>query len=591
VQRGHGRALFAVAALVALVAVAFVQGVLPGMVYGETINYFSEGSVRCTHELGLHAFTSRCHALGEPVGFPLFTGGPLVAVGAMLMYLPGVGSLGALTGAQIIFDAVAMLGTYGLMRRLGTGRWVALGTATAWGLSPTVVGLGGFGGTFVGYVLLPTYAYMDVLVMDAIAHRSGRRLPWLLVAYALLRTGALFMDGYSFVASGLVSVCLWGLWLFAGEQTGRIRALGVAALGAANLVALGVYSAYVPVDFPTDPIAIFRAMGLDVVTLALPSQYIWWASKFGVAVDHGTRLWGDTTNSLWNYVGFLGLGLAASYLVRHWRGRVSSALAIAGVVALVLSLGPAFKTDDRRPPGATMVYAMPKDQAPELPWARLFVGVPGMESMRATYRWYGVTRMALIVLAGLAIAELARGPGRRRQFIALVLAGAAIVEVMPTVPLFYRVYRDSYADRTQVQTQVADALDRATLQGERAFFLSYDGSHNDFLVNYLASATGLRAYNAGGDKNAGYAASAWPTEVRALAGAQVPPAAVEGALRSGRVDVVVAPFFHPAANAAAWPPSPVQEADARAAYAPLLAAPRVEVKRERWFATIRLPAR
>jgi hypothetical protein len=578
-----------VAALVALVAVAFVQGVLPGMIFAESINYFSEGSVRCMHELGLGALTSRCHAFGEPVGFPLFSGGPLVAVGALLMYLPGVGSLGALTGAQVIFDAAAMLGAYGLMRRLGTGGCVALGTAAAWGLSPTVVGLGGFGGTFVGYLLLPAYAYMDVLVMDAVGRGSHRRLPWLLAAYVLVRMGALFMDGYSFVASGLVSVCLWGVWLLARERSVKTRGQGIATVCVANLAALAAYAAYVPFDFPTAPIREFRAMGLDVVTLAIPSQYIWWASKFGLAVDHGSRLWGDTTNSLWNYVGFVGLGLAAWYLVRHQRNGLVTALAVAGLAALVLSFGPAFKADARRPPDTT-VYAMPEGQAPELPWAKLFVEVPGFESMRASYRWFGVTRLALIVLAGLAIGELARGPGRRRQLIALLLAGAAVIEVLPTVPFFYRVYRDRYADRTQVETQVAAPFDRATRNGERVFFLSYDGTHNDFLANYLASATGVRAYNTGGDKNALYAIPAWPEEVRAISVGQVPPSAVERALRSGKVDVVVAPFFRLEANSGEWPPSPEQERDARAAYAPLLVAPRVQVRRYRWFATVRLAA-
>ena len=582
----HGRALLGAAALAALAAIAVTQGLLPGMVYGGSINYFGEGSVRCMHDLGLDALTSWCHAMGEPAGFPLLTGGPLIMLAALLMYLPGVDSLGAFIAAQLVFDVIAMAGAFKLMRKLGAGPWIALGTATAWCLSPTVVGLEGFGGTWVGYVLLPAYAWMDLVVMEALAEGRGRRLALLIAAYFAVRTGALFMDGYSFVASGLVSGCLWFVWLLRRDIAARWRLAGVGVLAGASVAALASYSSYRPVDFTTDPIETFRSMGLDLMTLVTPSNNIWFASKFGLAADH-TDLWGDTTNAMYNYAGYVGVGLAAWYLFSHRRARIPLALAAAGVIALVLSFGPALKPDVDRTQAPT-VYAMPAGQAPELPWAQAFVKLPGLQSMRASYRWYGVSRMVLIVLAGLGLAQLARAPGRRRQLGVLLLAGVAALEVLPTVPLFVRGYRDHYRDRAQVQREVSAPLDRVTRPGERVFFLNYDGTHNDFLVNYLASASRLRAYNAGGDKNVVFAIGRWPAEVRAMAAPGVGPPAVERALRSGKVDVVIAPFFHLQLNSAAWPPSPQTRSAAEAAFARLLTARGLEVERARWFATIRL---
>ena len=482
------------------------------------------------------------------------------------MYLPGVDSLGAVIAAQLAFVALGMAGAYGLMRRMGAGPWVALGTATVWGISPTLIGLQGFGGTFAGYALLPAYAWLDLVVMDAVGAR--RRLVPLLAAYVFVRTGALFMDGYSFVASGLVGVALWVAWLV---PRGRPRLLGLAVLVGANLVAVVLYRLYVPLDYEVQPPELVRAMSLDLVTVLLPSNYIWFASKLGLEADHA-RLWGDTTNAMFNYAGFVGLALAAWYLVRHRRSPVPVALALAGVVALVLALGPVIKFDVV-PPGGAGGYNMPASAAPALPWGSAIDDVPGIESIRATYRWFAVTRMALILLAGLAIAELARGPGRRRQVLAVVLAGVAVVEVLPTLPLFERVYRVHYEDRVAVRAEVVSDLDRATRDGERVFFLSYDGRHNDFLANYLAAATGLRAYNAGGDKNSVYAAKAWPPEVQALAAPSPPPEAVEQALRSGKVDVVVLPSFHLQENSSAWPPSPQQQAAAKQAFEPIASAP------------------
>ena len=369
----RGRALFGAAAVAGLAAIAVAQGQLPGAIVGGSIGYFGEASVRCMHDLGLDALTSRCHAMGEPVGFPLLTGGPLIMLAALIMYLPGVDSLGAFIAAQLVFDVVAVAGAYGLMRRLGAGPWISLGTAIAWASSPTVVGLEGFGGTWVGYVLLPAYALMDLFVMDAVTQRRGRRLGSVLVAYAGVRTGALFMDGYSFVASALVSGCLWLAWLLVPGTPARRRLAGVGSLAAANLVAVAVYSLYRPFAFTTEPIENFRAMGLDLMTLVTPSNYIWFASKLGIAADH-RDLWGDASSAMYNYVGYVGLGLAAWYLFRNRRARVPVALAAAGAIALVLSLGPGLKLDVERT--SPNMYAMPPGQAPELPWAQAFVKLP-----------------------------------------------------------------------------------------------------------------------------------------------------------------------------------------------------------------------
>jgi hypothetical protein len=580
------RARAGAAAVVAFGLVALAHGLLPGMINAATINYFTEASIRCTHDLGWSLATSSCHAFGEPVGFPLFTGGPLIVVGALLMHLPGVDSLGATVAAGLVFDALALAGGYALMRRLGVDRWIALGTATAYAASLTVVGMEGFGGTFVGYALLPAYAWTDLKVMDELDRVRLRRPAVLVIAYAVVRTSALFMDGYSFVASALVGACLWGAWLLGRSRPARRRATGAAAAAAANLVALVAYTLYVPIDYPTSPIEIFRAMGLDLVTLVVPSDYVWFASKLGIAADHAD-LWGDTSNAMYNYAGFACVGLAIYCVVRNRRSPPVLALAVAGAIALVMSLGPAVKVDAVRAPGVA-VYAMPEGQAPELPWDRLLVTLPGLESMRATYRWFGVTRFALIVLAGLGVAQLARGPSRRRRLAAGLLAAVAVVELLPTMPIFVRAYNANYAQRVAFERDVAEPLDRATRDGERVFFLNYDGAHNDFLANYLASATGLRTYNVGGDKNLIYAMSNWPPDVAALAAPGVTPDAVEHALRAGTVDTVIAPFFHLQTNSVVWPPAPDTVTAAQGAFAPVLERSDLEVRRTAWFATIRL---
>ena len=74
-------------------------------------------------------------------------------------------------------------------------------------------------------------------------------------------------------------------------------------------------------------------------------------------------------------------------------------------------------------------------------------------------------------------------------------------------------------------------------------------------------------------------------------GPGVAPPAVSRALGSGKVDVVIAPFFNMRINSAQWPPAPEVQAAAQAAFAPLLATRGLQIERTRWFATIRLRAR
>ena len=506
------------------------------------------------------------------------------------MYLPGVGASGAYLLAGGAFLALALAGGYGLLRRLGAGASIALVASAAFLLTPTVLGLRAFGGTFFGFALLPAYAWVDLVAFDAIGRSRGRALVLAVVGYGLVKTGALFMDGYSFVAANLVSVALLVSWLVTAQAPARRRIGVVAAFAVTNLAALGLYMLYVPGTYEPNPIEIFRAMGLDVVTLIAPTEWNWSAAKLNYTSDH-RDLWGDGTNSAYNYVGFACLALALAYLARGPRRPAALALAAAGLIAFVLAIGPSVKFDDAKPvtsgPISSVSYLMPADNAVvDLPWASAFTKLPGLKAMRATYRWYAVTRLALIVLAALALTALLRRGGRWR-WAALALAALGIVELMPNVPLSTSTARAHHRQISAMQSSAGAEVRSATRSGERAFFLNYDGTHNDFIANYLASSADLRAYNAGGDKNALLAAEHWPPEISPLSAADVDPDAVDRAFAAGRLDVVIAPFFHLRWSSYAWPPTTADRTASAKAFARVLADPRFEIDRHRWIATIR----
>lgn len=568
-----------------------VHGALPGLVNDPSIGYLVEGSITCMRNLGFEAITGRCPTLGEPFGYRFLTAGPFIALGTLLTYLPGVGSGGAHILAWAVCLAAALAGGFHLVRRLGAGPLVALGTSFAYLVTPTVIGMRGFLGTSVGFVLLPVYVLADLIAIEAAGKRSGRRLGAVFAAYCLVKTVAAFMDGYSFVASSLISLALWGDWALRSRSLPRRRRLaGLGMLAGATAIAYGAYALYTPPG-PADaqPIQVFRSLGLDLATLVAPTRYIWPAAGFGYDTSIN-RLWGDGTNAAYNYAGFGCLLLAAACLFLRRRDRRLLALAAAGLLALVLSFGPALKVGvERGPTGpvpAYESYLMPEGLAPEMPWSGLFTTVPGVNSMRASYRWFGITRLVLVVLAGLAVAALV-APGGRRRLLGLSLAALALVEVAPNLPLLLQQHRTGRVAMETVSREVGQVLSASTAPGERVFFLNYDSEHNDWLAHYLAPHAGLRAYNAGGDKNAQLAAAGWPEEIAALAGPEVGADAVLTSFTSGHVDAVVAPYFHLRRSTYAWPPSGEEQDAARRAFAELLDGPGLEVSEQRWMAIIR----
>lgn len=548
--------------------------------------------MRCLSESPVDFLSLSCESLGLPYGYPVVFGGPFAMLGALFMWAFGMGSDGAYTLSSASFLGIALFSGYALIRRLGAGRAVAMGAAVTYLVSPTILGLQGFGGTFFGFALLPAYALADVLMIEALAKRRWATVAVAFVPFAGVKVFALFMDGYSFVAAGLISLALWAEWTLRKQRISKVRRFaGPGLLLGANLCAVAVYTAYESSDYGKPALPIFRALGLDLITLVSPSEFLWLAKEAGWAVNR-SGLWGDGSNIHYNYIGFVCLALAMIALLSKATSRRTVALAIAGVVALVLSFGPALKLNEAGPPAdgfppSHASYVMQEGEALELPWSGLFTSVPGLDSMRATYRWFGVTRFVLIVLAALG-ASVLLGKGRVMQWTGAVLAILAVVELSPAFLRHASAYQSRRAQMEAFTEQVEPELVGASDVGDRVFFLNYDGSHNDWLVNYLAPAAGLSTYNAGGDKNYVLAAQRWPEEVVALAGSEVSSDDVHRALRSGRVDAVIVPFFHLRQDAYSWPPSSEKRVSIKEQYSEILGDSGLEVDTGEWLAVVTL---
>lgn len=577
-----------VAALIAFAAVAVVHGNVPGLLNTSVWDYLLEGDMRCLDGMGSRALTSWCDAYGLPLGYPFYSSGPIVAIGWALMTTTGMGSRPAYLISGMGLDAVALAGAYWLLRLLGVRRSVALVGSVAYLVSPTLVGLRDLGGTFTAVALLPGSAAVDLTMMRVLGRASPRVWVMAVAAYAAFKAFMLFLDGYGFVLSAVLSLMLWLWWLVRGSPARGCRLLAFASMLAAQLGAVALYRLYVPGLAGAESQDVFRSMGADASTFLVPSKYVWWAALIGVKADP-SKLWGDGTNAGYNYLGvWCTLLAAAAFFVLRRRAYVL-AIGAAGLVALVLSLGPSLKVRATRPAPrdlAALSYAMPAAEATaRLPWDGVF-HLPGVSQMRATYRWSALGRLALIVLAAMAIDELLARSARR--WLVAAAGVAALAGLTPNVPLLVSEYRAHARSRAALDADLTGDLKKAVRPGERVFFLSPDGTFDDYLINYLAPTAKFRALNAGGDKNAGASQRHWPAPVAALAGITVRADDVVRALNARSVDAVVLPYFHLRWAAYAWPPSARDARAARRRFAPVARDARLDVRRYPWFAVARI---
>ncbi len=575
----------AVAVSLTWLAVCFIHGVWPGRVHVGSISYLVQGAIDCVQHGPRTGLRSFCTHYGAPGGSPLLSDGPVVLGGALLSATLGVSVGTALTLMLAVVLAVGVAGATVLLTELGAPfAWAVVG-AFVYEVSPTVMGLQQFIGTYEGFVLLAAYVVADLVAVRVVLRRGLGAAVAAAVGLVVVRTAALFLDGYSFTASALVSV---GLVIFVCGRPGsqaadRVRAGALVAV--ANVSAVAIYSAYAPGGERTDfPLTLISSLGLDLTTLGVPSDRVGFARLLGLGHDY-SALWGDVTNAEWNYVGYVCALLAAVGLWSSRRRRLARALVAAGAVAFVLSLGAVVKVDARTPTAADG-YVLPAGAARSLPTAAVYE-LPGINAMRASYRWFGVTRLVLVALAGIGLVALARRGGGWR-WVAVVLAGLFIAELLPDVAGQDRAHRSAAVQMRQVARDVRSPLRALTDPAERLVFASFNGQSNDFLAPFLAAGSGYVLFNAGGDKDVALARASWPPLVQQLIGGQASTELVQAVLASDQADAVVLPRFDLHEAAFAWPPASGLVRQADHAFAPLLRDPRFTVARSRWFSVVRL---
>lgn len=609
-ERRARRWPFALAAAGCALVALGVLGQLPGQVPYLPLSQTLTGQIACGVSAPLDEVLSGCQRVGVPLGLPMLTATTVVLLGIAYALLPGVSAYAASQLAMGTATVVALLAGIGVLRRLGTGRWAALGGSLLWLVSPTVVGLRYFPGTWTCLTLLPAFLLADMVLFERVRRGRDRVLVAVVAGYALIRCVAAFTDGYGFVVSAAATGCLLLLWPGVERPRWSARATAWGVVAVANALAFVAYRLTLPPGTPTwqPNIDQFRAMGADLVTFFAPTSTMWWADLSGIALDV-VHFWGDGTNADYTYLGYGCLALAAVGLARPLRQRRWAApLLLMLVVGFVLSLGPSLKVADTFVPSTDDDfdwYLMPAEDAlVTLPTAVLHEHAPGLSSMRAVYRWHALTRLVLVLSAAVAVDHLWRR-GRHRWLVA-ALAIVAVAEIIPLnapplrqfdrdlgrvivpeAPALLGQHRQAREDLAEIERDLVEPLDEALPDGALVLFVPV---HNDYLANFVVPLADLRSYNVGGDKNNALAARAQPPVVRSLATTDSPEVAKGRAfevLAYDYADAIVVAHFSLRRDALSWPP--VHGGRVEEPYGALLDDTRFVTTSTRWFTILTLP--
>lgn len=478
-----------------------------------------------------------------PIAFGLAGAWP-----AALLIAAGLHPADAYAAMAALWLGLAFFGAYRLARLVGVAPGLALGGAGLWLGMPVIWAHADYSMLSLGIALLPLYFLCALLLM---LREPRWRYAGLHVLACVL---AVFMDGYTFVMFA-AGAGLLGAGLFAHSPARRRPlarwALPVHLAGAG--IAYLLYVSYVGTSsYEPAPLEAFRAWGVDLAFVAIPSAGVHWIPDvLGLSsLRSEERYFGDP--SVWRTTFAAPILLAA--LWAWWKARRASALA--GGLLLVLlagfymALGPSLKVQATRPAGEETGKAMAAHHA-AAPTGSAWLSqrVPGLRDMRSAYRWLALAVFSAWLLLVLRLAATERS----ELLLAAALAGGVALVNLPHLPQKWRGDAHNRDMFLRVDAEFVGDLRRFLQPGERVAFLPYG---NDVLANYAAARLALVAYNVGGDKNLVQARRYWPETLRQIRTGSVEagfPAQALLLLARGEADTVVLPYLDLLWAAHRWP--------------------------------------
>lgn len=552
----RARALTWIAALAALVLVLAAYKLLPGQLPNAQSMIGDAAYAQCLHDTRA-AGGDGCLNIGYPAGSPKPFGLPTSMIADALFTADGQVEPGEMRMVYAGILAMAFVLASLLFRRITGSQVLGVLGASLYLLAPVVQQQSGYAALQLGLALIPGYLLLDVLFLEALRTARYRKATALLLLVAGVRVFALFLDGYSFLFASALTSIYFGVAFFASRQP-RVRvAAALAAHIACTAFAAWVYRQYMPSSaMGVMPLDFFRGAGVDTLTMLVPMQWQGLYGRLGLGLDVTPEMsYGGRASLLGTFVGYsylLAVGALAWGIARRRiasPGVLAGAMMLAGVLAVLVSLGPSLKFNDFRDDQTRAsalgfnAYLMPEHAATaSLHTGWIYTNVPGVSNARVLARWQVLARLALVVCLLLVLRAAWLG-GHRTA--AVLLAAFALLEVVPDPATVAAESRGAQERANLIYYDHAREFSELVQPGEAALLLPLHkgASDNEYAANTLCARARAHCYNAGGDKASLVVQAAWPAEILAARQGQDVAANVGSAFRSGMLDVVVVPHF------------------------------------------------
>lgn len=505
-------------------------------VIGYPISFLNEGGMT------LYAVN-----MGYPGSAPMST---LLAPSLVMVFFLacGLAAQDAFNFTFLLWYLLGYAGAYGMARRSGIEVGTSALLALLWMSFPIVWNSSGYAHLHFGLVVLPFLFHLSIRCMDTAADGRLRSL-WLYPVATLL---AVFTDGYAFMFFAVGSSILLVHQAATRRDSMAQFVKVILPLHAASFAAAyAAFSVYIgKSEYASAPLDFFRGWAVDLAFLVRPSQGVhWFWDSIGFSVPRsGESLFGDASVWISSFV----LPIALVGAVVYWRARkefaLTGAMAIVALFGLYMAMGPSVKMDVTKAPemGAMMPAS---DTLISTGNAFLSEKVPGFRSMRASYRWIA---LCFLGLWGIFLGYIAT-KGNKDSISGKIIIVVLIVLFVPDVGRVIEKKTNYYRQFLEMKEDLVPGLKNDLSKGEIVAFLPWG---NDFIVNYLAAETGVRAYNVGGDKNVDTAAIGWPQSLRELSKRNLNyyyAARVLKFMVSSEVDAVIIPYFDMLWAAHNWP--------------------------------------
>lgn len=529
--------LLALGFVVAVVMVVLLNGLLPNMAISLTPRFMAIGNIECGSDDPLSFIsTISCESVGVPAGEKIVLEIPFYIIGLLFAKVLPISSAQSFSLLAILFVSLSLFFGYKLFRRLSVNKYISLLMSYTYLMLPIVTSMQQFSSLYWGAMLLPISTYLTIYFLDKIKDSDWKSKLIILTSWSALSAMQLFTDGYTFMMAALISTCLVFCWSWKKWRDSDTW-FGIGAFVVAQIFAYLLFTVLVSGagDWESS-IDLFRSMGLDVATLFIPSLSLWWVGTLGI--KYNATFWGDGTNAAYNYAGIslmvlciFGLCVFGLTIYKSRRGKkkrtkknpdsrtwILVALILAAIVSFTLSLGPSLKINDTRPAITQGTirhsdYIMPRNMATlDMPTTPIFTRLPGIKSMRATYRWHIATMLVALIFAAIGVQYFI---DKKRYKIAALVGVIILLEFTPNIISTVESRVDKGERIGIFNRQVISPLKEALPKKDVLFYPgSQDG--NDYLANYIGPMADISTYNVGQDKAVAIARESRPQEIREL---------------------------------------------------------------------------